>query len=772
MKKILFALIMFLIGTVQMLAITEATLPGAGGTLVNGYVYKVTSNTTISNTNAGGNGLNVAANATVTIYIAKGVTLTCRGGNGSYRTHGGAGIYVPSTSTLIITGEGTLDCYGGKAGNGSNGGNGGNGYLTISGDKGNGGQGGNGGAGGGGAGAGIGGYGGDGAATNAGPTHAGTSCYKPQYRINGNNGKNTVAGANGVTMGKVYAVGTVTIKATAGAASTTAGSAGSTRGGRANDSGSGWSNNYASGGGGRGAGGGAGYGAAYGIGGGGAGAQCGSTGGSGGTYVIDGTKNGFAYLDGADGNVGGVGNRNGGAYSTGYSTYGGYRGGYSGAQSGKYASAGGHGYFYAMTTVNRTNANRTATTITEVPEDIRTTTTFDPQGGGDTYTQEHYYGIKRNKVDLPVKAGKYFKGYYSAADGGTQYYDANGDAVADNGLSLFAVNTTLYAQFEDKFAATDADDIALMQKTNVTEKDITYMLEQMKDVEGVMTTLDLTKATSIADPDHLVMTVRADKHFTNNTFIYVPAGTTFQHDELTANVIFIDGSGNITCPNLHVFDGIDMVIPETFTAANARYDRMGSHRWGTICVPFALESNAEVQFYTSGIVNEDGILVLEKTPFIEAGQPAIYQLQNLDADADKTEDIYLGAANAPVVMEAATAASDIILKGDFVSQKIVEEGAYYFSNNTFYLKTPDTPLTVPAFRAYIVLKQQEEEEEAAFAPRRLRIADSADPTAIYELELEAQDELELTTGAYDLSGRHISGLQQGVIIRNGRKTIK
>lgn len=770
MKKILFSLIMFLLGTVQMLAITEATLPGTGGTLYNGYVYKVTSNTTRDNrTNPGYNGLNVASNATVTIYIARGVTLTCYGGNASYRTHGGAGIYVPSNSTLIITGEGTLVCYGGNAGNGSNGGNGGNGYLSKSGDgNGWGGKGGDGGAGGGGAGAGIGGYGGDGANTNIGPSGTNRTCFVNSYRYNGTDGYNTQPGYNGTAMGYVYAVGTVTIKAYAGAASTTAGSAGSTRGGIANDSGSGWSNNYGSGGGGRGAGGGAGYGASYGIGGGAAGAQSGSTGGSGGTYARKGTKDGYPYLNGADGNVGGVGNRNGGAYSTGYVSEGSNRGGQSGGQSGRYASAGSHGYFYAMTTVNKTNANRSATTITSVPTAIRTTTTFLNTLTDETTTQYHYYGIKMDAVTVPVVKGKYFKGYYTAGTGGTCIFDHNGQPVTTNSLSYFCGNSTLYAQFEDKFAATDEDDMGLQQNTNVTMDDISYMLEKMKDDNGVMTTFDLTKASSIADPDNLVMTVRADKHFTKNTFIYMPEGTTFQNDELTENIIFKDGSGNISCPNLRVYDGVNMVIPQTFTAANARYDRMGSHRWGTICVPFALESNATVQFYTSGTVNENGILVLEKTPYIEAGQPAIYQIQDLEAQEDKTDDIYLGAANAPIVMEATTAASDIILKGAFVSQEIEDEGVYYFSNNSFYRKTQGTPLTVPAFRAYIELKP----EEAVLAPRHLRITDAEDPTAIYELELEAQDELEVTTGSYDLSGRQVSGQRQGVIIRNGRKTMK
>lgn len=762
---------MFLLGTVQMLAITEATLPDTGGTLYNGYVYKVTSNTTRDNrTNPGYNGLNVASNATVTIYIARGVTLTCYGGHASYATAGGAGIYVPSNSTLIITGEGTLVCYGGNAGAGSNGSKAGGAVLNIGGNYGYGGAGGNGGAGGGGAGAGIGGYGGNGAATNVGPSGNKRYCNGDDFDGNGNDGYSTKAGSNGATMGYVYAVGTVTVKAYAGAANSTAGSGGAV-GNYANDSGSGWHNNYASGRGGGGAGGGSGYGASYGIGGGAPGAQCGATGGSGGTMKTGHGKE-YVYVNAGGATAGGVGYSTG-SKGTGTRTTNAYgkNGGSGGGQSGKYASAGGNGYFYAMTTVNKTNANRSATTITAAPNTIKSVVTFNMNAtdAGSNFTGTYYYGIAMAKVKVPVRAGYYFKGYYSEATGGTQIFDKDGNAKTSYGLSFFTESTTtLYAQYEVKIQSNADGSEQLKQATPLTDKDVEYFLQHLPEDGSVKNKIDLSSATSIENPDKTVMNIRADKHFTKNTFIYMPAGTTFQNDELTENIIFKDGSGNISCPNLRVFDGEDMVIPQTFTAENARYDRMGSHRWGTICVPFALESNATVQFYTSGTVNENGILVLEKTPYIEAGQPAIYQIQDLEAQADKTDDIYLGAANAPIVMEATTAASDIILKGAFVSQEIEEEGVYYFSNNSFYLKTLGTPLTVPAFRAYIELKP----EEAVLAPRHLRIADSEDPTAIYELELEAQDELEVTTGSYDLSGRQTTDQRQGVIIRGGRKTIK
>ncbi|MBO4894032.1 MAG: hypothetical protein J5562_03840, partial [Clostridia bacterium] len=133
------------ISTVPMTALPTA----AGSTLQDGAIYNVESSRTVSGTRTT-NGLVVAERATVIIYIPDGVTLTVNGGDASANEPGKAGIYVPTSSTLIIAGNGSLTAKGGNGGQGSNGYNGGS--PT-------GGQGGTGGAGGG---AGIGGNGGNG----------------------------------------------------------------------------------------------------------------------------------------------------------------------------------------------------------------------------------------------------------------------------------------------------------------------------------------------------------------------------------------------------------------------------------------------------------------------------------------------------------------------------------------------------------------------------------------------------------------------------------
>ena len=166
-----------------------------GYTMTDGNTYVVQNSVTFSNSTAGGSGMSVADNATVVLYIPDGVTLTAIGANGergnnggssSTRAGGGAGIRVPETATLVITGEGTVNATGGSAGDGGTGGSGGNGSLSPP----RGGVGGYGGQGGGGAGAGIGGRGG--------------------FLFLGG------SGGDGEPMGTVYALGSMNVNAVKG----------------------------------------------------------------------------------------------------------------------------------------------------------------------------------------------------------------------------------------------------------------------------------------------------------------------------------------------------------------------------------------------------------------------------------------------------------------------------------------------------------------------------------------------------------------------------
>lgn len=296
----------------------------AGATLTAGKTYKVSKNVNINldqdavdNDGKPTSGLIVPENGRVIIEICKGCTLTVKGTHAAGQYGAGAGISVPSTSTLIITGEGTLIAQGGNAADGANGNDGGNawnGNSTLSSDfskvsrksdsKEPSGTGGNGGAGGGGAAAGIGGAGGAGGngGVGGGSVTSSTSANK-----DGQDGEGGSKGKNGAGMGTVYIMGTVKVDAQPGAAATAASTSGQ-RGWTTYASPTISAENYIFGGGGAGAQGGAGVAAQYGIGGGAPGA--GGGGGGGGGSIDTMTKTHFVWADKANINhcgYGGVG---------------------------------------------------------------------------------------------------------------------------------------------------------------------------------------------------------------------------------------------------------------------------------------------------------------------------------------------------------------------------------------------------------------------------------------------------------------------------------
>ncbi|MBO6122168.1 MAG: hypothetical protein J6Q49_09980, partial [Kiritimatiellae bacterium] len=90
------------------------TISGSSPMNLNGgTVYTVSGNVTINAPSPGQNAITVKSGGSgsgdkVVIDIPQGCSLTVKGGDGSGKTGGGAGIYLPSGMTLYITGKGSL----------------------------------------------------------------------------------------------------------------------------------------------------------------------------------------------------------------------------------------------------------------------------------------------------------------------------------------------------------------------------------------------------------------------------------------------------------------------------------------------------------------------------------------------------------------------------------------------------------------------------------------------------------------------------------------
>ena len=366
----------------------------SGYTMTDGNTYVIQNSVSFSNSTAGGSGMSVEDGATVVLYVPAGISLTAVGANGSGQIGGGAGIRVPETSTLVITGDGMVNAIGGNAENGSDGGHGGTPKGGIGGD------------GGGGGGAALGGAGGAGGMYGA-------TTGKP--------------GNNGETMGTVFVLGGVAIVACIGQNGTA---------GHGGYSGSRQSNVPAYdlngtvyycnlGGGGGGGGGGAGATPELGIGGG------GSSGGAGG--------NGTRGESSSSSNVSN-GKQGAGGKSTVSNGWGGsgYEGGAAGAE-------GGSGTLYISSTAT-VNVEREYLSVT-THQAAQYTLTFEVNGGQFASSVESLTATLGCElpdcIPTPTRAYFLFDGWRTAT--GEEYYGASG--LKTKSSYSIAGDVVLYAQW-------------------------------------------------------------------------------------------------------------------------------------------------------------------------------------------------------------------------------------------------------------------------------------------------------------------------------------
>ncbi len=476
MLTIMLACAIPVFGQTQTAQTKKQSLPEQPGfVLQDGTVYTVDKTMTLDGNSTGGfiNGLAVAENATVTLYIPSGVTLTVYGQDADGQHGAGAGIYVPSTSTLYITGEGSLIAQGGNGANGGAGTDGGDG--NVSGQTAHSGAGGDGGYGGGGAAAAIGGNGGDGGGTTSGAISmdsrrgtGGANGLPALPTSTDYNGKN---GVSGTTMGNVYILGKVTVQTTAGVSGLKGGSAGVHGTAKSkNNKGENWG-----GGGGAGAGGGAGIGASFGIGGGGAGAGGGAAGGSG-AADSNTTKNFSSQDSNAKGNASsatGYGEGavngdicddstnprdNGGVNATDFLRF----GGYGGSLGGKAGAQGDNGAVYVEANsetdltgatignkvVMSVAAEETALSALNVDIKLNFLNDGNPTSGvlkakfGEPYEQ-------LPNALIPTRPGYDFVGYFTQAVGGDQVFQNDGTPATTGARCLYVQgeNPTLYAHW-------------------------------------------------------------------------------------------------------------------------------------------------------------------------------------------------------------------------------------------------------------------------------------------------------------------------------------
>ena len=222
---------------------------------------------------------------------------------------------------------------------------------------------------------------------------------------------------------------------------------------------------------------------------------------------------------------------------------------------------------------------------------------------------------------------------------------------------------------------------------------------------------------------------------------------------------------NLYIANLELEDGKDFVLTETnnVKVGAAKYTRTMSSTWGTLCLPYSINVNAETnncKYYSIKSMNNEGI-TLEELTTVPAATPVLFCLNNTTS---ATANIS-GEGNIE-----ANAKEEKGLVGTFTTQ-IVPDDAYFISKDAFrlagaYKGNGTNGVKVGAYRAY--LKLIGIDEDGGYA-KLLNIM-VGETTAIDGVQTNDNNS---NAEYYDITGKRLAGLQKGLnIVKMGGVTKK
>ena len=135
------------------------------------------------------------------------------------------------------------------------------------------------------------------------------------------------------------------------------------------------------------------------------------------------------------------------------------------------------------------------------------------------------------------------------------------------------------------------------------------------------------------------------------------------------------------------------------TAEAVAYGRTVSNEWGTLCLPFAIESDDNIQLYEMSGASSDA-LTFEKVASAAANTPLVFKATggfSIKIPNDGSFDVGFAAANPKVKITPSV--TNWVVNGSFIDEAIDVSSlqAYALSGGQFHRAT--SKINVKAFRA-------------------------------------------------------------------------
>lgn len=195
------------------------------------------------------------------------------------------------------------------------------------------------------------------------------------------------------------------------------------------------------------------------------------------------------------------------------------------------------------------------------------------------------------------------------------------------------------------------------------------------------------------------------------------------------------------------------------TAETISYGRAMSNEWGSLCLPFAVESSYNLQLYELKSASSSA-MTFDPVASVEANTPVIFKASGDGFTVKAANDGFDTGFAAAMPKPSIEAITDWVLNGSYSEETIDVSGmqAYGLMNNEFHRFTKT--LTAGAFRAW--LQNNGEPMNAT-----IRIEDSTEGISIIEQE---DGSVKLI---FDMQGRQLKeNVGQQMIIENGQKVVR
>ncbi len=228
------------------------------------------------------------------------------------------------------------------------------------------------------------------------------------------------------------------------------------------------------------------------------------------------------------------------------------------------------------------------------------------------------------------------------------------------------------------------------------------------------------------------------------------------------------------------------VTADTYANVTLTRSLKADSKWNTFCVPFDMTAEqltgngiSEVRRFSGVSASGNSVILTAETVSdgVKAGVPYIVQVSS-DVSEIKVDDVTVQAA-APTAQNIgyADVAGQVAITGNY-SATTVPQGAYFISDNVFYVADAEANVTLNGFRAYITTTGGNTPSQV----NRLLIDIDGEVTAIEDVLGESAADSAKAVDVYTLSGvkvksgvkksEALDGLQRGIYIVDGQKMTK